>query len=233
VDDVLFTVLLVIWSGLEIARRDALTDWRGARLEILTGLFVVSYFVVPLEDGVAFDLPARNLYLAALLLPAFAGSGCRSTRREILVVPWCSSVSRSLRSTPASSGDSRQRRGLSGSSPLARAKAAATLGLVYDTGNDEPFASAPYVHSPQWFQVYRGGDASSSFAGFPLVPGALPPRHARPALRRMESGHARLRSALVVDTRARARPDRRFPPPIFASSRRWEAGAFQLYELVP
>src|SRR5678815_6009896 len=74
VDEVLFTALLLVWAGLAIARRDPVTDWRGARLEILAGLFVVSYFVVPLEHGVAYDPPARNLYLTALLLPGFAGA---------------------------------------------------------------------------------------------------------------------------------------------------------------
>src|SRR5678815_520513 len=86
VDEVLFTALLLVWAGLAIARRDPVTDWRGARLEILARVFVVSYFVGPRGDGLADDLPARKRYPTAHLHPPCAGA-MPFHRREMLAMP--------------------------------------------------------------------------------------------------------------------------------------------------
>jgi len=231
VDDVLFTALLLVWAGLAIARRDPVTDWRGARLEILAGVWVVSYFVVPLEDGLAYDLPARNLYLTALLLPAFAGA-LPFDRREVLVVP----VVLVALAVPAFYTRELWRFAAE-ARPIQELAARAseggrTLGLVYDTGNGAPFESAPYLHSPQWFQVYRGGDASSSFAGFPLVPVRYRPGMRLPSPDEWNPGTLDF-GQLSSWTRVLVRGRPQIPPPVFAGSRKWEAGAFQLYELAP
>ena len=231
VEEVLFTVLLLVWMALVIARRDPVTDWRGARLEILAGLFVVSYFVVPLEDGIAYDLPARNLYLTVLLLPAFAGA-VPFDRREWFVVPIVlvglavpAFYTRELWRFTAQAQAVQEL--------AARAsEGGRTLGLVYDTGNGAPFESAPYLHSPQWFQVYRGGDASSSFAGFPLVPVRYRPGMRLPSPDEWTPGTLDF-AQLSSWTRVLVRGRPHIPPPIFAGSRRWEAGAFQLIELAP
>jgi hypothetical protein len=231
VEEMLFTVLLLVWMALVIARRDPITDWKSARFELLAGLFLVSYFVVPLEDGIAYDLPARNLYLTALLLPAFAGA-VPFDRRELLVVPivlvglavpafytrelWrFAAEARSIQELAARASEGGR-----------------TLGLVYDTGNGAPFASAPYLHSPQWLQVYRGGDASSSFAGFPLVPVRYRSGTRLPSPDEWNPGTLDF-GQLSSWTRVLVRGRPEIPPPIFAGSRKWEAGAFQLYELAP
>ena len=231
VDDVLFTVLLLVWMALVIARRDAMTDWRGARLEILAGLFVVSYFVVPLQDGIAYDLPARNLYLLALLLPSFAGA-VPFDRRELLLVPvvlvGLAVPAFYTRELWRFAAEARSVQELA-----AHASAGGrTLGLVYDTGNGEPFASAPYLHSPQWLQVYRGGDASSSFAGFPLVPVRYRPGARLPSPDEWNPGTLDF-AQLSSWTRVLVRGRPAIPPPILAASQKWEAGAYQLYELPP
>jgi hypothetical protein len=228
-DEMLFLGLFLVWAALVVARRDPVTDWRGARLEILAGVFVVSYFLVPLQDAVAFDLPARTLYLTALLLPAFAGARPFEGRELLLVPIVIVGLAVPAFYTRELSRFAREARSVQ--ELAARASdGGRTLGLVYDTGNGAPFASAPYLHSPQWLQVYRGGDASSSFAGFPLVPVRYRPGARLPSPDEWNPGTLDF-GQLSSWTRVLVRGRPHIPPPIFAGAQKWESGAFQLIEL--
>jgi hypothetical protein len=231
VDDVAFLVLLVVWAGLVVVRRDALLGVRDARLEILAGAFVVAYFVVPLHDGTAFDLPARTLYLGALLLPAFAGARPFDGRAALLVPV----VAVGLVVPPFYAREmARFQSEASAVRELARHATAGgrTLGLVFDTGDAAPFASAPHLHAPQWFQVYRGGDASSSFAGFPLVPVRYKPGARLPSPDEWRPDALDL-AQLAHWTRVLVRGRPAFAPPVFDGARTWESGSFRLVELAP